>query len=52
MDGVLILNEIVDLMKREKKECLFFKVDFEKAYATFLWDYLNDVLMGMNFCEK
>lgn len=31
LDGVLVFNEIVDLAKR-KKECLLFKVDFEKAY--------------------
>ncbi|MCH92512.1 LINE-1 reverse transcriptase like, partial [Trifolium medium] len=31
-DGVVTVNEVVDLAKRAKKERLIFKVDFEKAY--------------------
>lgn len=31
LDGVLIVNEIVDLAKRRKEECMLFKVDFQKA---------------------
>jgi len=27
VDGVLIINEVVDLAKRENRECLIFKVD-------------------------
>lgn len=32
LDGVLITNKIIDLATRDKKECVMFKVDFEKAY--------------------
>jgi len=32
MDGVLVANEVLDEMKRKKKSCVFFKVDYEKAY--------------------
>lgn len=32
VDGVLVVNELVDYAKRAKKEFLIFKVDFEKAY--------------------
>jgi hypothetical protein len=32
VDGVLLLNEVVDLAKRSKRECLILEVDFEKAY--------------------
>ncbi|XP_050915975.1 uncharacterized protein LOC127131080 [Lathyrus oleraceus] len=32
LDGVLIANEIADFSTRENKDCLLFKVDFEKAY--------------------
>jgi len=32
VEGVLTINEVVDLAKRSKMECLIFKVDFEKAY--------------------
>lgn len=52
LDSALILNEIVDLMIRERNECMIFKVDFEKAYDTVLWDYLDEILEKMNFCIK
>lgn len=32
LDGVLIANKIVDEATRDNKECVLFKVDFEKAY--------------------
>ncbi|MCH86627.1 LINE-1 reverse transcriptase like, partial [Trifolium medium] len=32
VDGVLVVNEVVELAKKTKRECLIFKVDFEKAY--------------------
>jgi hypothetical protein len=32
VDGVLVVNELLDFAKKSKKECLIFKVDFEKAY--------------------
>lgn len=30
--GVVAVNEIVDLTKKSKKDCLIFKMDFEKPY--------------------
>ncbi|XP_058775742.1 uncharacterized protein LOC131650016 [Vicia villosa] len=32
LDGVLVVNEILDIAKRHNKECMMVKVDFEKAY--------------------
>lgn len=32
LDEVLVINELVDLAKRKKKDSLLFKFDFEKAY--------------------
>jgi hypothetical protein len=32
VDGVLVVNELVDYAKKVKKECLIFKVNFEMAY--------------------
>jgi hypothetical protein len=32
LDGVVVLNEVMDLAKRRKNDCLLFKVDFERAY--------------------
>ena len=41
VDGVLIVNEVVDLTKRAKRECLILKVDFEKAYDSVDWGFLE-----------
>jgi hypothetical protein len=32
VDGVLVVNEVIDYAKKSGKECVIFKVDFEKAY--------------------
>lgn len=32
VDGVVAVNEIIDLARKSRRECLIFKVDFEKAY--------------------
>lgn len=32
LDGVLVINEMVDLVKRHKRENLLFEIDFEKTY--------------------
>ncbi|GAU46303.1 hypothetical protein TSUD_283280 [Trifolium subterraneum] len=37
LDGVVVLNEIIDLAKKRKDGCLLFKVDFERAYDTLKW---------------
>lgn len=39
MDGVVAINEIVNLAHRSKSECLIFKVDFEKAYDSVNWGF-------------
>lgn len=31
INGVLVLNEILDLEKKNRKECLLLKVNFEQA---------------------
>jgi len=49
LDGILIANEVVEEVKRMKKELLLFKVDFEKAYDSVNLNYLNSVMLNMNF---
>jgi len=49
LDGILIANELVDDAKKNKKELLMFKVDFEKAYDSVDWGYLDEVMGKMNF---
>lgn len=52
MDSILSLNESVDFLKREKLKELVFKVDFEKAYDSILWDYLENMMKGVCFHWK
>jgi hypothetical protein len=40
VDGVLTVNEVVDLAKRAKEKCIIFKVGFEKAYDSVNWSFL------------
>ncbi|MCH97122.1 cytochrome P450, partial [Trifolium medium] len=52
LDGNLIANEVVDDAKKRKKELLLFKVDFEKAYDSVEWGYLDSVMGNMGFSDK
>nr|GEU90340.1 RNA-directed DNA polymerase, eukaryota [Tanacetum cinerariifolium] len=49
LDGSFILNELLHWCKRKKKQVLFFKVDFAKAYDSIRWDYLLDVMEAFGF---
>ncbi|XP_024636402.1 uncharacterized protein [Medicago truncatula] len=49
LDGILIANEVVDEARKDKKELMLFKVDFEKAYDSVDWGYLDSVMKGMSF---
>ena len=42
--GTLILNEVVEEACRSKKPAMIFKVDFEKAYDTVSWSFLDYML--------
>nr|GEV98146.1 nucleotide-binding alpha-beta plait domain-containing protein [Tanacetum cinerariifolium] len=49
LDGPFILNEVLQWCKLKKKQSLIFKVDFEKAYDSVRWDFLDDVLKKFGF---
>jgi hypothetical protein len=49
LDGILIANEIVDEAPKSKKELMLFKVNFDKAYVSVDWGYLDDVMGKMSF---
>ncbi|MCH82363.1 LINE-1 reverse transcriptase like [Trifolium medium] len=51
VDGVVVVNEVVDSAKKLGKECLIFKVDFEKAYDSVDWGFLEYMLRRFGFCE-
>lgn len=49
LDGILIANEVVDEARRLGRELILFKVDFEKAYDSVDFNYLDAVMAHMNF---
>jgi hypothetical protein len=49
LDGILIANEVVDEARKSRKELMLFKVDFEKAYDSVDWGYLDAVMGKMAF---
>nr|GEZ31716.1 hypothetical protein [Tanacetum cinerariifolium] len=52
IDSVLMVNEIVTWAKKHKKKMMMFKVDFEKAYDSLSWDYLDCMFDNMGFGDK
>jgi hypothetical protein len=52
VDGVVVINEVVDLVKRTGRSCIIFKVDFEKAYDSVDWSFLEYMLDRFGFCDK
>jgi hypothetical protein len=52
VDGVVVINEVVDLARRNGQSCLIFKVDFEKAYDSVEWSFLDYMLGRFDFCSK
>jgi hypothetical protein len=52
LDGILVANEIVDEARKQKKELLLFKVDFEKAYDSIDWEYLDELMFKMEKMDK
>jgi hypothetical protein len=52
VDGVVVINEVVDLARRSGQSCLIFKVDFEKAYDSVEWSFIDYMLGRFGFCDK
>ncbi|PNX96151.1 cysteine-rich receptor-like protein kinase, partial [Trifolium pratense] len=51
VDGVMIVNEIVDLAKKTGKDCLILKVEFEKTYDSVEWVFLEYMMKRFGFCS-
>nr|GEX72061.1 RNA-directed DNA polymerase, eukaryota [Tanacetum cinerariifolium] len=48
-DSPFMLNEIIHWCKSKKKQTIIFKVDFEKAFDSVRWDFLDDVMANFGF---
>ncbi|KAK9055104.1 hypothetical protein SSX86_026184 [Deinandra increscens subsp. villosa] len=49
LDGPLIINEVISWAKKNKKPSFIFKIDFEKAFDTLEWSFLDSVMDQMGF---
>ncbi|GJU77185.1 RNA-directed DNA polymerase, eukaryota [Tanacetum coccineum] len=52
LDGPFILNELISWCKHKKFNGMIFKVDFEKAFDSVKWDYLDETLKAFGFGQK
>lgn len=52
VDGVVAVNEIIDLARKSRRGCLIFKVDFEKAYDSVSYNFLDYMMRRMRFGSK
>nr|GEV57526.1 RNA-directed DNA polymerase, eukaryota [Tanacetum cinerariifolium] len=52
LDGPFILNELLSWCKNYKTKAMLFKVDFEKAFDSVRWDYLDGILSNFGFGTK
>nr|GEV66188.1 RNA-directed DNA polymerase, eukaryota, reverse transcriptase zinc-binding domain protein [Tanacetum cinerariifolium] len=52
LDGPFILNELLSWYKFKKTKAMIFKVDFEKAFDSVRWDFLDDILYKFGFGTK
>ena len=52
LDGALIANEVVQWLRKKKREGVLLKLDFQRAYDTINLDSLDIVLKEMGFDDK
>ncbi|GJT83235.1 RNA-directed DNA polymerase, eukaryota, reverse transcriptase zinc-binding domain protein [Tanacetum coccineum] len=52
LDGPLILSEIIEWYKKRNKKLLIFKVDFEKAFDSISWKFLDHILVKLGFGQN
>jgi hypothetical protein len=52
VEEVVVVNEVIDYAKKTGKECFILKVDFEKAYDSVDWGFLDYMLQRFGFSQK
>jgi hypothetical protein len=49
VNEVVAVNKIIDLAIESRKKCLILKVDFEKAYDSVSWSFLDYMIFRFGF---
>ena len=52
LDGPLIISEVLAWAKKANKKAMFFKIDFEKAFDSISWKFLDEIMQQMHFGAK
>ncbi|MCI09878.1 RNA-directed DNA polymerase (Reverse transcriptase), partial [Trifolium medium] len=52
VEGKVAVNEVIDYEKKSHQSCIILKVDFEKAYDSVDWGFLEYILPRFGFCDK
>jgi len=52
MDSVLVVNEVMEEIKKRKNNYIFFKVDYEKTYDSVDRGFLYYMLERLGFCGR
>ena len=52
LDGVVVVNEVVDEARRKKNPCCLLKLDFEMTHDSLSWDFHIYMLGGMSFITR
>nr|GEY13824.1 NBS-containing resistance-like protein [Tanacetum cinerariifolium] len=52
LDGPFILNEMILWCKSHKRQTLMLKINFQKAYDSVRWDFLDDILSRFHFGKE
>nr|GEW99762.1 RNA-directed DNA polymerase, eukaryota, reverse transcriptase zinc-binding domain protein [Tanacetum cinerariifolium] len=52
LDVSLILNEVMNWYRKRKEKLMIFKVDFEKAFDSLRWDFLDTIMEKLRFGSR
>ncbi|GJR04155.1 putative RNA-directed DNA polymerase, eukaryota, reverse transcriptase zinc-binding domain protein [Tanacetum coccineum] len=52
IDGPLMVNEIISWASKRNERLFLFKVDFEKAFDSLDWNFLDNVMQQMGFSHN
>lgn len=52
VDGAVMLHEVVHELRTKKKKGVILKIDFEKAYDSVRWDFIEEILIRKGFESK